>query len=56
MNENEPSNAININGKSRKKRFDSIGTPESPFQILLLNLFKKTKCTWVKNEDLGTDT
>ena len=39
--------------KDKRKRFDSIGTPESPFRILLLNLLKKTR-TWVKNEDLVT--
>ena len=43
MNNNEQTQAINIeNNKPRKKRFDSIGTPDSPFRILLLNLIKKT--------------
>jgi len=43
MNINEPSQNINIrDSKTRIKRFDSIGTADSPFRILLLNLFKKT--------------
>ena len=43
MNTNEPSQAININEtNAKRKRFDSIGTPDSPFRILLLNLFNKT--------------
>ena len=51
MNTNEKSQAININNaKPRKYRFDSIGTPESPFRILLLNLFKKANGTLIKNE------
>lgn len=48
-------NSAPINIKSnRKKRYDSIGTPDSPFRILLSNLMKKTTGTWVKNEQLGT--
>jgi hypothetical protein len=44
-----------INDKrNRQKRFDSIGTPDSPFRILLSNLIRKTKASWVKNEELGT--
>ena len=43
MNTNEPSHAITIKEtNTKRKRFDSIGTPDSPFRILLLNLFKKT--------------
>ena len=44
MNNNVPCDAISIkDSKNRKKRIDSIGTPESPFKILLFNLFKKNK-------------
>lgn len=28
--------------KSSRQRYDSIGTPESPFRIMLLNIAKKT--------------
>ena len=57
MKNDEYSHAINIkDNKNRKKRYDSIGTPESPFQILLLNILKKHNGTWVKNEELGTSS
>lgn len=50
MNNNEPSSPVKIkNMRIRNKRFDSIGTPDSPLRILLLNLFKKTN--GIKNEE-----
>jgi len=43
MNNNEQSPPVKIkNISNRNKRIDSIGTPDSPFRILLFNLFKKT--------------
>ena len=53
MYNNAPCDAIDIkDSKYRKKRIDSIGTPESPFKILLLNLLKKNKEDLDKKKNL----